>query len=422
MPLADPLERLPTRSTPPFGRDAHEPGGIGARPEAIRSDKALGLYVHWPYCARICPYCDFNVFRDRGREAEPAALVDAICRDLEHHRARTGPRDLVSIFFGGGTPSLMPPESVARIIDLCRALWPSQGASPGPLEITLEANPTDAEATRFSALAAAGVTRLSLGVQSLTDTDLVFLGRNHGAAEARRAAVLARTIFPQLSLDFIYALPGQTLADWQATLASALDLSPDHLSPYQLTIEPGTAFDRAVRRQRFAPADDARGADLYDLTQSTLAAAGFTAYEVSNHARGPDARSRHNLLYWRGEAYVGVGPGAHGRLDQAGAWIATVAASKPADYIATVEAQGTGVVDATPLSAEERSQERLMMGLRTLDGTAWADLAPLGLTPQSPGVVELVTLGLLATDDRRLQATAAGRRVLDAMIRHLLLD
>ena len=418
MPLADPLGRFPTQWTPAAGRDAGDQRVIGPRPEAIRSDQALGIYVHWPYCARICPYCDFNVFRDRGRQAEQAALVDAICRDLEHHRARTGPRDLVSIFFGGGTPSLMAPEAVARIINLCRSLWPSTG----PVEITLEANPTDAEATRFSALAEAGVTRLSLGVQSLSDTDLAFLGRNHGAAEAHRAAVLARTIFPQLSLDFIYALPGQTLESWKGTLDAALDLSPDHLSPYQLTIEPGTAFDRAVQRQHFAPADDARGADLYDLTQSTLAAAGFTAYEVSNHALGPDARSRHNLIYWRGETYVGVGPGAHGRLDQAGTWIATLAASKPADYIATVQAQGTGLVDATPLSAEERSQERLMMGLRTLEGTAWADLAPLGLAPQSPEVVELVTLGLLTPEAHRLQATAPGRRVLDAMIRHLLLD
>jgi putative oxygen-independent coproporphyrinogen III oxidase len=275
----------------------------------------LGVYIHWPYCARICPYCDFAVVRDRGRKDEQASLVRAIAADLRAQAAALGPRRLVSIFLGGGTPSLMDPEAAGELIALCGALWPDEGYPAGDeLEITLEANPTDAEAGRFAAFAAAGVNRLSLGVQALGDADLAFLGRNHGAEEARRAATLAGRLFPRLSLDLIYALPDQTEAAWRDTMMSAVDFGAEHLSPYQLTIEAGTAFDRAVRRGAFTPVDSDLGARLYDSTQETLTALGFDAYEVSNHARGDAARSRHNLIYWRGEDYLGVGPAAHGRL------------------------------------------------------------------------------------------------------------
>jgi len=365
----------------------------------------LGVYIHWPYCARVCPYCDFAVVRDRGRTAEQAALVEAIAADLTAQAAMIGPRRLVSIFLGGGTPSLMEPEAAGRLIALCRALWPGEG----PVEVTLEANPTDAEAERFSAFAAAGVNRLSLGVQALDEDSLAFLGRNHGAGEARRAARLVAQTFPRLSLDLIYALPGQTAAAWRETLIAAADLGAEHLSPYQLTIEAGTAFDRAVRRGRFAPADPDRAADLYEATQETLEALGFHAYEVSNHARGETARARHNLVYWRGEEYLGVGPSAHGRLTLGGARLATETPRGVGDYIARVQEAGDGLAARETLTPVARAEERVLMGLRTLEGVARADLQPLALAR----LPELVAAGLITDDGARLYATPAGRLVLD---------
>ncbi len=264
----------------------------------------LAVYVHWPYCARICPYCDFNVVRDRG-QAEQAILAQAIVRDLEGQAALIGPRRLTSIFLGGGTPSLMEPDWAAEIIAAARRLWPTDG----PVEITLEANPTDAEAGRFAGFAQAGVQRLSLGVQSLDDAALKFLGRNHSAAEARRAIATAQAAFPRVSLDLIYALPDQTPQAWAAELRAAANLGVEHISPYQLTIETGTAFDRLVRRGTFTPPDEDRAAALYETTQAVLEAEGFEAYEVSNHARGEAARSVHNLAYWRGWDYVRRGTG-----------------------------------------------------------------------------------------------------------------
>ena len=374
----------------------------------------LALYVHWPYCARVCPYCDFNVVRDRG-QAEQAALAEAIIRDLQGQAALTGPRRLVSIFLGGGTPSLMRPDWAARIIEAARALWtPAER-----VEITLEANPTDAETGRFAAFAEAGVNRLSLGVQSFDDKALRFLGRNHGADEARRAAGLARDRFEQLSLDLIYALPGQTPDAWTAQIDAALGYAPDHVSPYQLTIEPGTAFGRAAERGTLKLTSEDVGADLYELTQVRLSAAGFEAYEVSNHARGARARSRHNLAYWRGEDYVGAGPGAHGRLTIAGVRLATEAARAVKDYIAAVDRAGTGFAAREALSPRETALERLLMGLRTCEGVAWIDLAPLGLSGGSSGVQDLAEQGLLKADAARLTATASGRPVLDGVIRQL---
>ncbi|HEX6865816.1 MAG TPA: radical SAM family heme chaperone HemW [Caulobacteraceae bacterium] len=366
----------------------------------------LGVYVHWPYCARICPYCDFNVVRDRGKTEEQAALARAIVADLVRWRAETGPRRLVSIFFGGGTPSLMDPSFVAAVIDTAADLW-----SPEPdLEISLEANPTDAEAARFAAFADAGVARLSLGVQSLDDRALTFLGRNHDAAAARRAAEAARAAFPRLSLDMIYARPGQTTQAWRAELEAALALGPEHLSPYQLTIEPGTAFDRAVKRGELVPPGPDLAADLFDTTQAVLEAAGFDAYEVSNHARGEAARSRHNLVYWKGWDYAGVGPGAHGRLTL-GARIATTAPRKIADYVA-----GDGFERET-LTPEQTAEERLLMGLRIDEGVAMEEVAALMIPPAK--VRELVEAGLLANDSDRLRATRAGRLVLDRLISEL---
>jgi len=371
----------------------------------------LGLYVHWPYCARICPYCDFNVVRDRGRKIEQAQLVEAILIDMRTQADLTGPRPLVSIFFGGGTPSLMEPDAVARIIAQAKILWPSQGA----LEISLEANPTDAERERFEGFAKAGVERLSLGLQSLDDASLKLLGRNHGADEALRAARTARDIFDRLSVDLIYALPEQSPQAWAAELAAAADLGADHISPYQLTIESGTAFDRAVRRGALVPPDDELGAVLYETTQTVLSQRGFAAYEVSNHAKGQAARSRHNLIYWRGEDYVGVGPGAHGRITVEGQRVATFAASKIGDYRDQVEATGLGWESEQVLSPQEQAEERLLAGLRIDEGVSFSDLTALDLTPDHHRVVQLVELGLITTEANRLCATPQGRALLDAV-------
>ncbi len=379
--------------------------------------QALGVYVHWPYCARICPYCDFNVFRDRGRREEQLALKAAIMSDLETQAGMIGDRELVSIFLGGGTPSLMDPDWAGEIIATARRLW-----RPAPdLEISLEANPTDAESERFAAFAAAGVTRLSLGVQALDDGALKFLGRDHDAASARRAAEVAARAFPRLSIDLIYARPDQTAQAWGDELRQAMDWGAEHISPYQLTIEAGTAFDRAVQRGRLVPPSEDLAADLFETTQSVLEGAGFHAYEVSNHARGDAARSRHNLVYWRGEDYVGVGPGAHGRLTLKGERHATLAASRPADYIARVAETGRGFVSDQALSPLEAAEERLLLGLRIEAGVAYGEVAALGLSPDHAEVRHLVDLGLLVADPLRLRASPAGRLVLNALTERLAL-
>jgi putative oxygen-independent coproporphyrinogen III oxidase len=375
----------------------------------------LALYVHWPYCARICPYCDFNVVRARGREAEGAGLVTALLDDLEAQAALVGTRPLVSIFFGGGTPSLMPPEAVAAVVERARALFPASSA----LEVTLEANPTDAEAERFSALAGAGVTRLSLGVQSLDDAALKFLGRNHSGAEARRAVALAARHFERLSIDLIYARPGQTVSDWTGELTWALESGFEHISPYQLTIEPTTAFGRAVARGAWTPPDEDLAADLYEATQSVLGQAGFEAYEVSNHARGVAARSVHNLHVWRGRDYLGIGPGAHGRLTLDGVRTATIAHRGVADYVAGVEA-GTPWAEQAALSPVEAAEEKVLLGLRTVEGVSLAVLADLQILPVDGPLAGLVEDGFLTLADGRVAATARGRPVLDGVLKALL--
>ena len=375
----------------------------------------IGLYVHWPYCARICPYCDFNVVRDRGRSDEQAGLVEAILADLHAQRVLTGPRRLASIFFGGGTPSLMAPEAVARIVAAARDLFPPAG----DIEITLEANPTDAEAGRFAALADAGINRLSMGVQALDDAALRFLGRDHSAAEALRAVDLARRAFDRLSIDLIYARPDQTPAAWAAELPTALALGFEHVSPYQLTIEPTTAFGRAVARGAWSPPDEDLAADLYETTQDVLQAAGFDAYEVSNHARGVAARSSRNLLVWRGGDYLGLGPGAHGRLTLDGVRTATVAHRGIADY-ATGVAAGTPWAEHQPLSPTDAAEEKILLGLRTVEGAALADLATLGRKVEAGPLADLIADGFLEVEAERVRATAPGRPVLDSVLGTLL--
>ena len=375
----------------------------------------LALYVHWPYCARICPYCDFNVVRDRGRAEEQAELVEAILADMEAQSLLTGPRRLASIFFGGGTPSLMAPEAVAAVIARARALFPPRGS----IEITLEANPTDAEAARFKALSEAGVNRLSMGVQALDDAALAFLGRNHSADEARRAVAVAALAFPRLSIDLIYARPDQTVAGWTAELTEALDLGFEHVSPYQLTIEPTTAFGRAVARGAWTPPDEDRAAALYETTQAVLEAAGFDAYEVSNHARGEAARSAHNLHVWRGGDYLGLGPGAHGRLTLDGVRTATIAHKGIGAYVAGVAAAAPWSERETQ-SVRDASEEKVLLGLRTVEGVALGDLAVLGRTEGAEPLAGLIADGFLAVAAGRVRTTTAGRPVLDGVLRALL--
>ncbi len=374
---------------------------------------ALGVYIHWPYCARICPYCDFNVVRDRGREAEQAALVEAIALDLRAHAAITGPARLVSIFLGGGTPSLMPPEAAGRLIALCKTLW----TPASDLEVTLEANPTDAEATRFAAFAHAGVNRLSLGVQALDDAALTFLGRNHDAAAAIRAVEVAAATFKSLSLDLIYALPGQTPKAWADALRRADALGAAHISAYQLTIAEGTPFDRAAARGRLVPVDSDLAATLYETTQATLEALGYLAYEISNHARTPAARSRHNLVYWRGEAYVGVGPGAHGRLTTPQGRLAVEAQGRISDYVARVAQTGRGWASSELLDPRAVQEEQVFMGLRTDEGVAAGLIAAVGAQIRAD---ELVLAGLLRRQGERVSATPQGRLVLDRLVSDLL--
>lgn len=368
--------------------------------------RGFGVYVHWPYCARICPYCDFNVYAAKARDTAP--LFDAILKDLEGWRGRTGAREVRSVFFGGGTPSLMSGEQVARLIAHVHALW---GIAPGA-EITLEANPDDV--ARFAGFADAGVDRLSLGVQSLDDARLKFLGRTHSARDAVAAFEAARGKFRSISIDMIYAVPGQTLADWRGELSRALEMGADHLSLYELSIEPGAAFFQAVKRQAWEPANDDQAAELYEATQEMTAAAGLPAYEISNHARGLEHRSVHNGIYWASGDWAGVGPGAHGRLTQAAEtgeserW-AIEAADKPGHYLRQIELNGLGWSASDRLDAVAQARERVAMGLRVAEGFAVSAIEALGLQLNADKVADLAALGFLDLRAGRVALTPEGR-------------
>jgi oxygen-independent coproporphyrinogen-3 oxidase len=367
--------------------------------------RGFGVYVHWPYCARVCPYCDFNVYAAKTRDTAP--LFEAILRDLEGWRAGTGERRADTVFFGGGTPSLMTGEQVARVLDKVDALW---GLKSGA-EISLEANPDDA--ARFPDFAAAGVNRLSLGIQSLRDGALKFLGRTHSAGDALRAFEAAGGNFRSVSIDLIYALPAQTVAGWREELAEALALGADHLSLYELSIEPGAAFAKAVQRQDWTPADDERAADLYDATQDLTARAGYSGYEISNHARGPEHQSAHNRIYWASGDWAGVGPGAHGRLTAGGRRIATEAAERPADYLEAVAERGVGFSSPEDLDALAQARERVAMGLRVVEGIAQSDIGELGLCLDQARITGLAELGLIEQRHGRIALTLSGRLAAD---------
>ena len=373
--------------------------------KAAASSQSFGVYVHWPYCARICPYCDFNVYAAKQRDTGP--LLDAIRRDLAGWRDLTGPRTVSSIFFGGGTPSLLKPGEVADLKETIAGLWDLDPHA----EITLEANPDDVD--RLAAFAVAGVDRLSLGVQSLDDTELKFLGRTHSADQAIMAFEKTRGAFRSVSLDFIYGLPGQSLDKWRKALGEILALGADHLSLYELSIEPGAAFAYAVRRGEWTPAGDDHAADLYELTQEMCAAAGLPAYEISNHARGAEHESVHNRLYWASGDWAGVGPGAHGRFRKGGLRQAAEAERRPPDYIARVNETGLGFAPAEALSKLDEARERVAMGLRVREGLAPDCLDDLGLALNGAEIADLRELGLIDPRENRVALTTAGRLAAD---------
>ena len=374
----------------------------------------LAVYVHWPFCRSKCPYCDFN--SQAVESIDEQRWQAALLRELAYFAGETRERPVSSLFFGGGTPSLMQPETVAALIAEVRRRWPAVD----DLEITLEANPTSAEAGRFQAFREAGVNRLSVGVQSFDDRALDFLGRGHTAAEARAAIDLAAKCFRRFSFDLIYGQPGQTVAAWRNELSEALSAAGEHLSLYQLGIEPGTEFHRAGIRET----DEETAAALYDGTQNLLAAAGLPAYEISNHAR-PGGECRHNLGYWLGGDYLGIGPGAHCRLTGDGQTEAAHRLGKPESWLAAVERDGHGTAKRVLLGPRERRDEVVMMGLRLTQGIERKRFflltgRQLEEALDADRLERLIDGGFLVLDGAGLGATAAGRRRLNAVLAELL--
>ncbi|QNA84560.1 coproporphyrinogen III oxidase [Sphingomonas sp. So64.6b] len=370
----------------------------------------LALYVHWPFCVSKCPYCDFNSHVREG--VDQAAWRAALLADLAHEAALTPGRRLGSIFFGGGTPSLMPPETVAAILRAAEDTW---GFAEG-IEITLEANPSSVEAARFADIASVGVNRVSLGLQALDNDALKFLGRAHDVDEGLAALATAQAAFERVSFDLIYARPDQALADWEAELARALAFGTEHLSLYQLTIEPGTRFATEAAAGRIVIPDGDAAADLFEATRAMTAAAGLPAYEISNHARA-GAESRHNLVYWRYQDYAGIGPGAHGRRGG----LATVRRKKPENWMAAVTRNQHGIESEEALTPRTRATEALLMGLRLREGVDVARIAAIGECTiealiDGKALGKLADQGLAGRDGDRLLVSEAGMLLLDAIL------
>ncbi len=370
----------------------------------------LALYIHWPFCVSKCPYCDFN---SHVRESVDQEIwLAALLADMAHEAALTNGRPLVSIFFGGGTPSLMPPSTVAALIEAAEQHW----GFAANVEITLEANPSSVEAARFIDLAAAGVNRVSLGLQSLDDAALAFLGRAHTVAESLDALAIAQRRFGRVNIDLIYACPDQTAAQWQAELKRAIAFGTDHMSLYQLTIEPGTRFETMVRTGQFVPADDDEAATLYELTREMTQAAGLPAYEISNHAKS-GSESRHNLTYWRYDDYIGIGPGAHGRRLN----FATQRHKKPENFLSSIRRNQHGIVGEEALDQGTRATEALLMGFRLTEGIDLNRIArKTGVAADvllDIGAVErIVELGLIRRDGDHVTVTPQGMPLLDAIL------
>ena len=375
----------------------------------------FGLYLHWPFCASKCPYCDFN--SHVVASVDQAAWRDAYLSELRRSAVETEGRVLSSVFFGGGTPSLMQPDLVAAILDEVRRLWPRAN----DLEVTLEANPNSVDSGRFRGYSAAGVNRISMGIQALNDEDLRRLGRLHNVAEARRAFDIARDCFGRVSFDLIYARQHQALDVWRRELAEAAAMAVDHLSLYQLTIEDGTAFGarHAAGGLKGLPEDDI-AADMYELTQEVLDTAGMPAYEVSNHARD-GAESRHNLIYWRYGDYIGIGPGAHGRLTLAGQRYATEAPRSPQMWLDSVQKRGNGELPRVALSGEDCATEYILMAMRLREGADMRRYEALAGKPlDMKAIRRLEDMGLLGRSRDRIAATASGRIVLNAILREIV--
>lgn len=374
----------------------------------------FGLYVHWPFCVSKCPYCDFN--SHVADTVDDTVWRTNLLAELDHYGIKTKGRRLDSVFFGGGTPSLMPPDTVAALLDRIGDYWDV----PETLEITLEANPSSVEAQKFTGFRAAGVNRVSIGIQSFDDAALKFLGRAHSSAEALQAITIAEQSFERVSLDFIYALPGQSLAAWRAELEAALARGTGHLSLYQLTIEKGTPFYVDHRKGAFSLPDDDLAADLYELTADMTSNAGLSAYEVSNYAK-TGQESRHNLVYWRGGDYIGIGPGAHGRLTLADGCRRTEQVPSPAGWMAAVAVDGHATRVFAEIPPAERADELLMSGLRLTDGIDRALFeritgSPLDRSLNLAKVAALTGAGLIEADGLGVRATAAGIQRLNAVI------
>lgn len=382
---------------------------------ADTGEPGFGVYVHWPFCAAKCPYCDFNS-HVRHQPVDQDAFVAAFLREMTAMRAISGSRTVTSIFMGGGTPSLMKPQTVEAILNGIARHW----HVPSGIEITMEANPSSVEAERFRGYRAAGVNRVSLGVQALNDRDLKFLGRLHDVADALKAVKLAREIFPRMSFDLIYARPGQTAEEWTRELGEAISYAVDHLSLYQLTIEEGTPFFGLHKAGKIVVPDQDHAAELYEITQSFAADAGMPAYEVSNHAR-PGAESRHNLTYWRYGDYVGIGPGAHGRLTADGGKYATATHRTPEQWLKLVGEQGHGMVDREALETGEQADEMLLMGLRLREGidlARWSSLSGRELDIDREAF--LISHGFIERlGNSRLRCTPRGMLILDAVVADL---
>lgn len=390
------------------------PAGKGSGEES-----GFGLYIHWPFCASKCPYCDFNsyvrnVFPDQDRFARALVTELTYYADLIEKMGQVRP--VSSIFFGGGTPSLMKPETLSVIMQAIKDLWP---LSPD-VEISMEANPTSVEAKNFAAYRKAGINRISLGIQSLRDDQLRFLGRRHNVQEAQNAIRLARAIFPRMSFDLIYARPGQGLTAWDCELDEALGFAADHLSLYQLTIEEGTVFHKLYAAGRFDMPDEELSARLFELTQERCKRAGLPAYEISNHAR-PGAECRHNLLYWRYGEYVGIGAGAHGRLLLEGGRLATANEKNPERWLERVSETGRGALESERLTPEEQGDEFLLMGLRITEGIApdrYERIA--GRKLDETKIRDLISYRLLeCLDSGRIRITPKGNCLLNAIIAEL---
>ena len=380
-----------------------------------KTDPGFGVYVHWPFCAAKCPYCDFNS-HVRHQGVDQARYVAAFLKEMEEARRLSGPRTVTSVFLGGGTPSLMDPATVDAIMNGISRFW----HVPDGIEITLEANPSSVEATRFRGYRSAGVNRVSLGVQALNDRDLKFLGRLHNVEDALKAIGLARDIFPRMSFDLIYARPNQTVEDWEAELKQAVSYAVDHLSLYQLTIEEGTPFFGLHKAGKLIVPDGDQSALLYEATQDITASIGMPAYEVSNHA-APGAESRHNLTYWRYGDYAGIGPGAHGRLTIGREKLATATERKPETWLDLVEANGHGMIDQEVLGYDEQSDELLLMGLRLKEGidlVRWEALS--GRAPDPEKERFLIEHGFIERiGNSRLRCTPSGMLILDAVVADL---